>query len=142
MPQGAPLEEKTIALQCTAAPVNWKLATRFSSWPKLLRVTAYVLKFVQLCRRSKLAPISPTGNAAWSAIEIGIARVFWLKRVQAELFPSEIHALTCGRGIAPRSPLGLLNPFLDDELVLRVGGRLRQAPFSTAVRYPVLHIRL
>lgn len=44
------LEEKTVSLLGTITPTINELAERFSSWPRLLRVTAYILRFIQRCR--------------------------------------------------------------------------------------------
>ncbi|XP_077264770.1 uncharacterized protein LOC143898862 [Temnothorax americanus] len=52
LPESAPLEEKTIVLQCHA-PGQWDLATKYSSWPRLIRVTAYIIKFTRFCRRDR-----------------------------------------------------------------------------------------
>jgi hypothetical protein len=49
-----------------------------------------------------------------------------VKRVQASNYGPEIEALKKGRGIHKSSSLQKLTPFLDEEQLLRVGGRLER----------------
>ena len=58
-----------------------------------------------------------------------------LKRCQREVYPEEMERLTRKKAIRPTSSLMSLTPFLDDEGVLRLGGRLSQAKLP----YDVLH---
>lgn len=141
VPQDAPLEEKIISFQCASSSPAWDLASRYSSWPKLIRVTAYVKKFISSCRhisspcntRSRChARSAPTGIAV-SASECNDARTFWIKQIQAELFPAEIHALSQNHSVSVKSSLLCLNPFLDKDGIVRVGGRLNNAPFPFCV---------
>lgn len=37
---------------CSKPRESWDLESHYSSWPQLIRLTAYVLKFVSLCRAS------------------------------------------------------------------------------------------
>ncbi|XP_011884105.1 PREDICTED: uncharacterized protein LOC105571249 [Vollenhovia emeryi] len=151
LPQDAPLEERIVALQCSPPLPEWDLASRYSAWPKLIRVTAYVLKFASLCRqshpcrtpRSSLSSSSPyddrpSQSTAITASDCNAAKFLWLKRIQAELFPKEINSLANKRPLSSRSSLLSLSPFLDNDGVLRVGGRLSQAPLPFSTRHPVL----
>ncbi|XP_071640893.1 uncharacterized protein [Temnothorax longispinosus] len=80
----APLEERAVTLHCAQTNPDWELASRYSSWPKLLRVTAYVIKFISLCRdRSNLGADSPVAPApksvALSAADCNAAKIFWIR---------------------------------------------------------------
>lgn len=88
---------------------HWNLPYEFSSWTRLLRVTAYVLRFVAYLRNK---PRRPQG-VSLSTEEIIAARNYWIRSVQAELFPQELLALKNKRAVAPKSPLYKLNPSLD-----------------------------
>lgn len=60
----------------------WDLASRYSSWPKLIRITAYIMKFISRIQnlaasRSGLAD----GSVALSANECQAAREFWLIQI-------------------------------------------------------------
>ncbi|XP_011883695.1 PREDICTED: uncharacterized protein LOC105570855, partial [Vollenhovia emeryi] len=135
----APLEERVRSHHIAEAPIQWDLATRYSSWNKLIRVTAYVLRFANACRRSKIDG-HPLGidSLALSSDECARSTIVWIKRIQSELFPAELHALLSNRSISSKSPIIALNPFLDHDRVLRVGGRLRNAPIPYAQRHPII----
>lgn len=70
-----------------------------------------------------------------TAGECQSARMFWLKSIQSELFSDELHALTHQQQI---SSLLSLNPFVDNDELLRVGGRLKNAPTSFNSKHPIL----
>lgn len=119
-------------------PTQWDLASRYSSWSKLIRVTAYIFKFLNACRPRVDSYSSESPGQALSSFECGRATTFWIRVVQAELFSDEIRLLNTGKNVAPKSPLAALRPFLDRDGVLRVGGRLRLAPLPYNVRHPIL----
>lgn len=73
-----------------------------------------------------------------SSTECLKAKVFWHKHIQSESFSNKIIALRADRGIALKSSIASLNPFLDKDGVLKVGGRLRHAPLPYDIRHPVL----
>ncbi|XP_072392248.1 uncharacterized protein [Diabrotica undecimpunctata] len=58
--------------------------------------------------------------------------------VQAEGFPSEIQCLRRGNAVSSKSRILSLNPFLDPEGLLRVGGRLSNSNFSYQKKHPIL----
>lgn len=45
---------RSINIHVVAHSFDWELSRRFSSWTKLVRVTAYVLRFVKITRRKRL----------------------------------------------------------------------------------------
>ncbi|XP_012542631.1 uncharacterized protein LOC105840290 [Monomorium pharaonis] len=140
------VEEKVISLQCSEHTEIWDLSTRYSSWPKLIRVTAYLSKFVNSCRahltchnqRSFSVTPNLASDVILSASDCNNAKTFWLKRIQATLFPEELKSLAKNRSISTRSSLLSLSPFLDKDGLLRVGRRLRRAPYPFSARHPIL----
>jgi len=90
----------------------WDLASRFSLWPKLIRVTAYIMRFVSRSRYRSPQPASRSdGSISFSAREIKSARIFWLRCIQRESFPVEQEALRAGKPLSSRGALTSLNPF-------------------------------
>ena len=69
-----------------------------------------------------------------------------LKLAQKEAFPGELQALTqssdgpnnSNRSVSKNSTLRMLDPFLDNDGLLRVGGRITRAALPKDVRHPVL----
>jgi len=135
-----PLEENVKTVHTAQSRVCWELASRYSSWCKLVHVTA-LFKFINACRRFTTNCKSTScalDNHSLSSSECDRAKTYWIKQIQAEVFSEEIKALTSGHTISPKSPLSSFNAFLDSNGVIRVGGRLRHAPPPYDIRHPVL----
>ncbi|XP_029673836.1 uncharacterized protein LOC115241976 [Formica exsecta] len=140
LPEETPLEEKINSLQCSQPYVTWNLVSRYSSWPKLIRVTAYLIKFISSCDRNRSSSFSllwshypASRSIALSASDSNTARIFWIKKIQADVFPTKIHELSKNQSLSSRSSLLSLRPFLDRDGILRVGGRLNKAPLPMPV---------
>jgi len=124
-------------------PVNLgTLSQRYSSWTKLLRITAYIKKFIDAIRTKQgstsVTSQSPTHVSLLSPSEIQDAETFWLKSIQMNLFPVEFLSLSNATPIPTSSQLLSLHPFLDDQQLIRVGGRLRHADIPKTSRHPVI----
>lgn len=103
------------------------------SWPKILRITAYVYRFVE---RSRKVRVDDTPSL--SKDKIARARRYWISTVQRRIYTAEITALKAGRSIASGSALIRLNPFLDENGLLRLGGRLRLSSLTYDERHPII----
>ncbi|XP_033221115.1 uncharacterized protein LOC117175517 [Belonocnema kinseyi] len=117
------------------------LMFKFSSWPKLLRVTAYCKRFVDAfhfkyskCLQSKPQCLPPSP----STLEIQKAGIFWIKYVQVSSFSLELQALRQNEGIAQNSPLENVNPFFDAIKLLRLRARSRHAHISFDEKHPII----
>jgi len=111
--------------------LNWNLASRYSSWPKLLRTIAYLYPFLNGFRRSK--------NLQATYLlpeEIQNAKRYWLKTTQSTMFPNEIVALTHKHLVQPKNSPLFLNPYMDDGLIR---GSFHRACLSRAIRNPISH---
>jgi hypothetical protein len=97
------------------------LTERFSSMLRLKRVTAWVIRFAGNCQARKKNLDRVTSPL--TADELGRAEKYWISLVQKEHFAREIGVLKAKARILSSSPLVPLNPFLDDDGMLRVGGR-------------------
>jgi len=132
VPFGVPLEQRSEPPVCTLhATPNWNLASRYSSWPKLLRTIAYLYPFLNGFRRSK--------NLQATYLlpeEIQNAKRYWLKTTQSTMFPNEIVALTHKHLVQPKNSPLFLNPYMDDGLIR---GSFHRACLSRAIRNPISH---
>ncbi|XP_071634081.1 uncharacterized protein [Temnothorax longispinosus] len=120
---------------------RWDLSERFSSWNKLVRVTAYVVRFTRRAREGGCGRVNaPSQNEPepLSPDEVNFARIFWLKNIQRQLFPVEYAQLELSQRISKSSKLLSLNPFLDKNGLIRVGGRLRHSTFPHDKKHPVV----
>ncbi|KYM85827.1 hypothetical protein ALC53_04412 [Atta colombica] len=55
-----------------------------------------------------------------------LAKHYWLKTMQATMFPNEIAAVTYKRLVPKNSSLYALNPYMDENGLVRIQGRLRR----------------
>jgi len=94
---------------------------RFSSWSKLIRTTAWMLRFLTNCKSgSKQVGVL-------SVCELEQAELLWCQTVQKESYPQETKSLKANREIDKCSSIYTLNPQIDQHGLLRVNGRLRNA---------------
>jgi len=104
---------------------------------KLLRITVLVQRFTVNC--------SPVSRQCKQNIvgfirseELQKAKQFWLLKTQAETFRDEIAALKVNKLVPRHSCLKQLNPFIDTLGLIRVGGRLANAPIAESKRVPIV----
>lgn len=114
----------------TAPRLQWDLLSRYSSWTKLLHVMAYILRFIVNSRRQghQVGPLS--------VCEVQAAQLHIFKLVQRDSFPNDIFALQNNKICSSR--LHRLAPFLDQDGLIRVGGRLKHADLAEDVRHPCI----
>ncbi|XP_029178446.1 uncharacterized protein LOC114946187 [Nylanderia fulva] len=116
------------------APVSAEpdLLLRFPTLHRLLRVTAWCRRWLNQARRDAIPgrPLHPD--------ELDVALFRWLRVVQALHFPTDVAAASAGRTSPPRSHLAMLSPVLDDQGVLRVGGRLKHAQLPLDEKHPMI----
>lgn len=104
------------------------LALRTSSWSKLLRIIVYVCKFAKLLPRRS--------TTAVTADDFSFAENKMLRALQNQHF-AEVHS--CIENNKPCSPaLNRLRPFIDDNGLIRVGGRLVNSGLDFAKMHPVI----
>ncbi|XP_029156108.1 uncharacterized protein LOC114928910 [Nylanderia fulva] len=126
-------EQRTTSLMTKGSVVvEPDILLRFSALHRLLRVTAWCRRWLNVASREVTLgrPLHPD--------ELDAALLQWLRIVQALHFPDEIAAATARRPGPPRSSLIKLSPFLDDQGVLRVGGRLKHALLPYDEKHPVI----
>ena len=105
----------------------------FSSLGKLLRVTAYVLRFVNKLKKT----IKTKPSVSLQANEINSAELEWIKSCQTSAYKQEMKSLQ--RENKKHSSLQKqLRLFLDDQGILRCGSRLHNAPINYDTKFPIL----
>ncbi|KRX42060.1 hypothetical protein T09_10905, partial [Trichinella sp. T9] len=68
--------------------------------------------------------------------ELAKAENFWLLTVQRESFEKELAALQSGKN--PEGKLARFNPYLDENGLPRVGGRLQNSDMDAERKHPIL----
>ena len=111
--------------------INW---LKISSWIRLLRVAAWVLRFVDLLRGEEEKRLDST----LSTKEVEAAEVVVLKDVQRTAFPNELCAIQGEQPVGKSSQLSGLCPFIDSTGIIRIGGRLRQLDMKPEAKHPII----
>ncbi|XP_055633642.1 uncharacterized protein LOC129773984 [Toxorhynchites rutilus septentrionalis] len=122
-------ERRKLVIAVTRTQVSPRcnyIFTRFSSYERLLHVTAYVLRFItNLRNKSRTEPIpwtNPPYSISLTAEHLNIAERTLVQLAQADAFFEEIRDLQNNKTVGKRSSTRLLTPFLDLEGTMRVGG--------------------
>lgn len=98
-----------------------QLFSKFSSFRKMQRIVAYVLRFINNCR--KRGSTQRNYQAHPTIDELRLALSLIVKVVQHEVLTQEIVLIQNGE---PSKRMSMLSPIYEDGL-LRVGGRLQQS---------------
>ena len=117
---------------------------RISSWRKLLRVTVFVMKFVErmklLLKKTTTVKSEPT---VFGVEDIRSAEILVLRNYQRAEFKDTYKILDKKTDQHQRleESIGCLNPYLDHNGLIRVGGRLRQSSLEDAIKHQILLLK-
>ncbi|CAI6367665.1 unnamed protein product [Macrosiphum euphorbiae] len=113
--------------------VEYGLIEKYSCLQKLLRITAYCMRWKTYNSKNKHF------TAEINTEELDAAKNVLIKLVQGQYFHDEIKCLIAKQNVNKRSKLKLLCPYIDKDGILRVGGRLNNMQSINAdKRNPVL----
>lgn len=107
-----------------------ELLAKFSSFFRLIRVSAYCLRFLGRGPEPRTPHLSSD--------ELAVCLLHWLRIAQRQDYPAEIEALTRGDPVPRRSYLRALRPILGPDGLIRVGGRLERSPLSYEEKHPIV----
>ena len=110
------------------------LASRYSSYHKMLAITAWCLRFIHKIKHPHSSSVITGGRR----LSTGQAEVRLAKLSQGRFFSKELHSLFLSQAVAPSSRLIALAPFVDDNQLPRVGGRLKKSSLSYSQSYPII----
>nr|XP_042912271.1 uncharacterized protein LOC122272538 [Parasteatoda tepidariorum] len=120
-------------------PVSQELSVFQSELKKLSSLDiegplkAFTLTFSKNCRNPTEGASGPLSNE-----EINASEQFLLRVIQNEEFGSEIRSLKLHEKVSPTSKIRNLNPLLDSNGVLRVGGRLGNTELNFLKKHPAI----
>jgi hypothetical protein len=121
-----PEKKRTICL--TSNTVEPSILDRYSSWPKLIRVVARCLRWKNKQNRATPLTVDETNSSHNKVIRM----------IQDTYYSSEIKQLQKNRTNEVGGKLQSLNPFIDKEGILRVGGRFRNSPIPFEQKHPII----
>ena len=116
------IEARVAFVACMEASGDWW--SRFSKWTRLMGVVSRILSW---------QPKKLLSGELRRKTELVLIRT-----VQQELFAEELEVLKAKKSLSKDSKLYQLNPFLDEEQLLRVGGRLQNSEMSYDAKHPVI----
>lgn len=106
---------------------------RVSNYSKLIRIFSFLFRFINNCRH-------PHSKALGSICvkEIREAENFVIKNHQKGEYFQEIKDIKNGHPISPKSKLRFLNPFIGEDGLLRIGGRLKHSTLKFESKFPIV----
>ncbi|XP_022827330.1 uncharacterized protein LOC111357037 isoform X1 [Spodoptera litura] len=109
------------------------LWSKFSNFNTIHRVTAYVMRFINKCKKTSVQCGSLTSTELNNSLNL------LLKLSQMESFPEEYHLLKSGKQLPAKNKLLYLSPFFDNiSNLIRVGGRLNNSFYDYNIKHPIL----
>ncbi|XP_071057070.1 uncharacterized protein [Onthophagus taurus] len=105
---------------------------RFSSLTKMIRVLSYCRRFITNCSNKAKEHGQLTVHEMNTTLNVIIIEI------QNRKFEMEIKSLRKNNQVDKKSKLSTLNPFIDKEGLLRVGGRLQKSPLAYDEKHPII----
>ncbi|UYV68379.1 hypothetical protein LAZ67_5004158 [Cordylochernes scorpioides] len=131
--EGQVLDQTTL-IQNSETMLNLEFIERYSTMTKLIRITAWCWRFYYNCLL--FDPIRQKGPL--TTRELSKAIQVLVKSIQQVEFCTEIKLLKSNKQLPLSNKLTSLNPFLDTQGLLRVGGRLKYSYLNENQNFPLL----
>ncbi|XP_065195498.1 uncharacterized protein LOC135826823 [Sycon ciliatum] len=125
---------EAVSFVTVAQPPGFRLKPeRYSDWLRLVRVTAWVMRFIgNSAGRTRI-------TSELTAAEISDAEQLWIAQAQSEAFSDELKSVRNKQAVPARSALLKLNPKVDADGLLRCDGRTQYAEWLPHnMRFPVI----
>jgi hypothetical protein len=122
---------KVLATVSNICPTT-KLMESCSNWNKLKRRIAWMIRLKSVLHYK----CTVTGNL--TVLELENAETCIVKYVQSTCFSDVISSLAKRKCLNKKNVLSKLNPFVDGDGILRVGGRISRAKTSYDIKHPII----
>lgn len=106
---------------------------KYSKFTKLQRCYAYVKRFIHNARYPN---DKRSGNLTTDELSKSFHELCAL--AQSQSFPVEYELFAKNKSLGPRSSLLSLSPFMDEQRLLRVGGRIDASNYTHDKKHPIL----
>ncbi|KAG7299296.1 hypothetical protein JYU34_016216 [Plutella xylostella] len=110
-----------------------KILDHYSSFSKAVRATAWLARFIKY-----LSDKRADYQKYLTISELRYAKTIIIKHVQREEYQKEIQCLEAKREIKSKSKILSLRPQLDEEGIMRVGGRIKNAYINPEMKHPII----
>ncbi|GFW46992.1 integrase catalytic domain-containing protein [Trichonephila clavipes] len=121
-----------VSTNCVSSILS-TLLRKSNSYMKIVRIFSYVLRFSNNVNKRKLTLSGPL-----FATDIDQAETKLIRMVQEQVFLAEIKSLQSKGVVSPYSKLRNLNPFIDSDGLLRVGGWLSNSDLPYVNKHPAI----
>ncbi|XP_067029688.1 uncharacterized protein [Acropora muricata] len=112
---------------------------RYSNITKLLRVTAYVIRFADNLNKRVRKQCQENLSKELTADELKISETLWIKSVQTAAFVDELSFLNRKNSKStPPIRVAQFGLFLSEDQTIRCKGRIFNAPLPTSCKSPIL----
>ncbi|XP_063839096.1 uncharacterized protein LOC135088143 [Ostrinia nubilalis] len=112
----------------TGSEIIEQMLEKQSSLTKATRILAWILRLKSKEQKQKYL----------TSKELREARLLIVKHIQHKEFPEEIINLSNNQSVNKKSKIYNLYPTLDENNILRVGGRLRTANMNSEMKHPAI----
>lgn len=129
---------KTVSAPCLINNCSLIDFNRFSSYNRLQRACAYAMRFIHNLKDSLKNNACNFLKGPLSVSELNNATLLLTKIAQRDSFPNEYNLLKNNLPIKSSRNVSGLNLFLDENDLVRVGGRLENSDFSYNKKHPLL----
>ena len=139
-PEVCPVLQALVTQILPHKPLRTSCFSRFSQWTTLVRAIGRLLSFIQSHRQKALEKSGTTESIKLTphACLLNRAKLLIIQNVQHEAYEQEISSLNNSDGSPKTSPLLKLSPMVDNDGLVRVGGRLERASLSYEESHPLI----
>ena len=130
-------EKVVLVTKRSMLPILEKMEERISNWHRMKRVVAWIGRVVKKWYKKESVDMQEELMTS----EIQEAETKLTRWVQSRSFEKEMKLVRTSKDMKPKKKVGnlwKLNPFLDEEGILRVGGRLCHAEETETFRFPII----
>ena len=129
-------ELRLVHVSVKTSSILTQLCEQISSYFTIICVTAWIWRFVNKLLKKNLSPDQEGKHL--TGPEVKEAEHWLMKQSQLSSFPAERHSLLKDSKLPQSSRLLALTPFLDQEGLLRVGGRLTHSALTRSQQHPII----
>ncbi|XP_075167412.1 uncharacterized protein LOC142239506 [Haematobia irritans] len=115
---------------------EFEILDRFSKWDKAIRVICYIFRFFSKLSKGFNYPLVETHKI--SSQEFNFLKIRLISLTQRHYYAQEYHSLKNLKNVNKKSSLFPLHPFIDENDIIRVNGRLVNADLSYNEKYPII----
>jgi hypothetical protein len=129
--------ETRVAMLTTTRKIlpEMPVLAKYSDLNKLQRVMAWVLRFIHNANPKNKNKLS---GSVLTVHEMRNSRITIVRLIQSINFFEELEQLRYNKPISRESKLLTLDPCLDENGLIRVGGRLKHANISNDIKQPII----